>query len=208
MSAAEQLPVLSTEPANDTRPGTVEVLISRGATTLISAEDEHWVTMYAWQLDKRGYVRRSIRITPGRSGKKSKVFLHRAVANAQPGQLVDHIDGNPLNNQRGNLRLATPQENSRNVQRSKNRKAGKFKGVYLIKKSGKYGAAIGAGEKKPNGKSRLLYLGCFPTPEEAARAYDAAARLHFGPYAATNFPAPEDVAWADDETAKLIGGAQ
>lgn len=208
MSAARELQPDYSFPANDgAQPAPVEVRVG-DRVTLVSPEDAGWVNEWTWHLDGKGYVKRTVRLTPGRKGKKTSVFLHRLVTKARTGQIVDHIDGNPLNNQRGNLRLATALENARNVTSSKNRKAGKFKGVYFIKKSGKWGAAIGAGEKKPNGKARMLYQGCYDTQEEAARAYDAAARRYFGPYAATNFAPAEDIAWVVESVTALEGGAK
>jgi hypothetical protein len=96
------------------------------------------------------------------------------------GFFVDHKDGNGLNNQRSNLRLATHAQNSSN--RRGHSKYG-FKGVSENHRgiASPYKAAIRIG-------GSLIHLGCFKTTEEAARAYDAAARKAHGSYAFLNFP--------------------
>jgi hypothetical protein len=175
-------------------PARVE--LSGGQVTLIDTCDLSWVSEYAWRLSNRGYACRTIRLGTGRAAKKSALHLHRVIAGAQPGQLVDHLDGDPLNNQRANLRITDHLGNSRNIRNSKNAKCGSYKGVYFVRKSGKWAAHIGAGERKPNGKARVIHLGCFATPELAARAYDDAAIRYFGEHAATNFLSPADEKWA------------
>lgn len=104
--------------------------------------------------------------------------LHRFILNAADGTIVDHINGDPLDNRKQNLRFVTAQQNAMNSRVSASAtKTSEFKGV---SRSGeKWSASITKG-----GKSR--YLGTFETQELAAAAYDAAALALFGEYARTN----------------------
>ena len=95
-----------------------------------------------------------------------------------PDEFVDHADGNPANNSWGNLRLASRLENASNQRVRKNNTSG-FKGVSPRKGRGTYQASIRQG-------TALTYLGTFAAPEDAARAYDAAAIRMFGEFATTN----------------------
>jgi hypothetical protein len=108
------------------------------------------------------------------------VYMHRLILNAPAGVGIDHIDGDKLNNERGNLRLATQRQNMRNQPRHRQGTSG-YKGVSLRNDTGKYAAHITVDYKK-------LSLGCYADPVVAARAYDEAARLHFGEFARLNFP--------------------
>jgi len=104
--------------------------------------------------------------------------LHHFVLDVPDGTVVDHLDGNGLNNVRGNLRVCTLAENSHNKPR-RGAFLSIYKGVTLT--NGRWVAGITvAGKRK--------YLGAFDDEEVAARAYDAEARLVFGPAAVVNFP--------------------
>lgn len=98
------------------------------------------------------------------------------VTGEDPGQLeIDHKDGNPSNNKFSNLRLATRQENMRNLKRPDRNKTG-YKGVFWDQKHpNKFGACIRA-----EGKNKRL--GYFSTPEEAHEAYKSAAVTYFGDF--------------------------
>jgi hypothetical protein len=103
--------------------------------------------------------------------------MHRLLA-AWP--LVDHEDGNGLNNQRANLRPATQSQNLAN-QRKRPGLTSQFKGVRWYGKLTPWRASISIG-------GRRVHLGSFITEEAAARAYDAAALAEWGEYARLNFP--------------------
>ena len=119
------------------------------------------------QLD--GYI--SIRIN------KRRYLAHRLawlyVHGEWPAEQIDHIDGVPANNRIANLRLATNQENQRNVGLQKNNSTG-IKGVHWHKRRGKFMAEIRSGKR--------LYLGYFDTLAEAAAARTAAEIEYFGPF--------------------------
>jgi hypothetical protein len=88
---------------------------------------------------------------------------------------IDHINGNPADNRIVNLRQCSHAQNTRNVARRRNRWG--FKGIYRHRS--KWRAEITV-----NG--RRIHIGVYSTPQEAADAYDEAARLHHGEFARTN----------------------
>jgi hypothetical protein len=100
---------------------------------------------------------------------RRSILMHRLVLYAPRGKEVDHINGDTLDNRRGNLRLAAHDQNGHNRKIQRNNASG-FKGVSCYKRTGLWGAYI-----KFRGKQ--YHLGYFDTPELAAREYDRAARL-------------------------------
>jgi hypothetical protein len=108
------------------------------------------------------------------------VRMHRIIMNAPAGTIVDHRDRNGLNNTRKNLRFATRTQNNCNVRRKTETKTSKYKGVSFVPKTQKWRAQI-----KYNGISK--HLGYFENEEDAARAYDEAAKEYHGEFAVLNF---------------------
>lgn len=107
---------------------------------------------------------------------KKLVRMHRLVLGlTDPYILCDHIDGNTLNNQTGNLRTCTRAENGWNARLRPDNRQG-FKGVRLDARRGCYYAEIQAHNKRH-------FLGSFATPEEAHQAYCAAAKTLHGTFA-------------------------
>lgn len=107
-------------------------------------------------------------------GKRTALYMHRVIMDAQPGEQVDHIDGNPLNNQRSNLRIVTNSQNRMNAGRQSNNTSG-LRGVSWHKDSQKWYARI-----KVHGKR--IHLGYFDSLEEASTYHEAAREKHFGQY--------------------------
>jgi hypothetical protein len=99
------------------------------------------------------------------------------------GMDVDHINGNPLDNRKVNLRVCTRSENAINKKTRADSRSG-YKGVYMSPN----GKLIQAHIRPPGMNKGRLSLGYYKTLEEAARAYDANAYHHFGEFAKLNFP--------------------
>ena len=111
-----------------------------------------------------------------------QVRLHRLITNAKKGEVVDHINGNPLDNRRENLRITTQEFNTKNATK-KNSATSKYKGVFRHKRKGyiRWKAQIQVNKHKRG-------LGYFLDEEAAAKAYDIAAKELFGQFAKLNFP--------------------
>lgn len=94
-----------------------------------------------------------------------------------PNGMLDHADGNPLNNRISNLREATPTQNSTNSKKPVTNTSG-LKGCYWLKNAKKWRASI-------QYLGKFYHLGLYATAEEAHQAYCvAAAKLH-GEFART-----------------------
>jgi len=124
--------------------------------------DDCWVDVYP-----SGY--RAVKCR--RDGKK--VLASRLLMNPQNGMVVDHINGDTLDNRRSNLRVCTQAQNLRNRKMSKCSSSG-FKGVYATGE--RWRARI-------TSKGDRFYLGSFDNPEAAHEAYCRAAKILHGDFA-------------------------
>lgn len=151
--------------------------IHGGKNAQVDDEAFDGLSAFKWHLSDSGYAVRA----DYSSGSLKIVRMHRQIFGAREGQLIDHRDGDRLNNQIANLRLCSRAENLMNQQPLRGTTS-RFKGVYWLKANGKWRAKI-----KANGK--CICLGLFTDEIEAAKAYDRAAILHFGDFARPNFVA-------------------
>ena len=108
------------------------------------------------------------------------VLLHRAIMNAPDGMEVDHCDGNGLNCRRENLRICSLRDNHCNVQKSATQTSSRFKGVCWDRARNRWHARVKVHQV-------TKFLGRFGSEEEAAHAYDKAAKSFFGEFARLNF---------------------
>lgn len=149
--------------------------------TLVDDEDFEKVKMFSWVFSGRGrtaYARRRFKL----DGKHTGEYLH-VVLTGWP--MVDHVNGDGLDNRRSNLRPASSHENNWNSRKPKSFSgrpcSSAFKGVSRRSISSRPWRAF----IKVNYKQ--VHLGMFADEDDAARAYDAAARLYFGEFAQLNF---------------------
>lgn len=153
-----------------------KIPLTKGKFAIVDDADHAEISKYKWHFSSMGYAERSVYIS---KGKYRREAMHRVIAGAKAGEIVDHVNMDRLDNRRANLRVGTKSQNGAN-RRTNSNKAVKFKGVYTHQKCKDYYEA----RIIVNGKS--IYLGSFNTPEEAARVYNAAAKEHFGEFARLN----------------------
>jgi len=120
-----------------------------------------------------------------KSGKKLYAYtnrlgvtsMHRLIMDAKSGQIIDHVNGNGLDNRRSNLRFSSHTLNQINRGKQKNNKSG-YKGV--CRRRNKWIAQISKNKKH-------YFLGYFNSKIEAAKAYDAKAKELYNDFARLNF---------------------
>jgi hypothetical protein len=154
--------------------------LTQGRCAIVDPADYYRQVRHKWHTAKGTRTVYAVRQICLGKGKTKAVHMHREIIDAPAGMYVDHINQNGLDNRRANLRLATRFQNARNRPKTNRATSSKYKGVTYRPKQDKWTATIFA-----NGRS--VHLGHFKTEIEAARAYDNAAREHYGRFAALNF---------------------
>lgn len=155
---------------------TKQIPLTQGKSVLIN---DHWfdyLNQWPWHFSK-GYAVRGIGTWP-RTHKT--IYMHRIIANTPDGMFTDHINRDTLDNRDENLRHCTKRQNQSNHKLRTDNRSG-YNGVMLHNNKKHWQATITI-------KGVVTYLGIFLNVEEAARAYDHAAKEHFGEFATLNFP--------------------
>jgi len=149
--------------------------LTQGRFAIVDAEDYDRLSEHKW------HVMKCVRTEYAGSYQDGKyILMHRVLLNAPHHRIVDHRDGNGLNNRKHNLRLCTHQENLYN-QRPRLGGTSRFRGVCWRKTRRKYETKI-----QKNGKR--YSLGYYHDETEAAVVYDIKAMELFGEFAYLNFP--------------------
>lgn len=148
---------------------------------LYDESDHELVAKYEWHVGGK-YVRTSYYI-PG-IGSRTKM-MHRVIMGLTDANLyVDHINRNPFDNRRSNLRICSQPENTRNRSAS-----GECKYLGVTYQRCKINSAVYVYIKaRIRVADKLIHLGSHKTEELAAKAYDKAAKHYFGEFANLNFP--------------------
>jgi hypothetical protein len=156
-----------------------EIPLSRGLVALVDDADyEPLTTGHKWFASPHRNTFYAKRMTTSPSGNRSTEYLHRLLLPDAPR--IDHCNGNGLDNQRANLRVATGSQNQINRGLDRTNSTG-FKGISFHRKTGLWHACLIWQGVKRSGQYHA-------TPEDAARAYDALVRQHAGEYGRYNFP--------------------
>jgi hypothetical protein len=155
------------------------IYLGEGEYTTVDPDVYYRLGHYRWFTvgnKRKMYAERSIKTGPNETKMER---LHRVIMNAGPETIIDHRDGNSMNNLIENLRPATHSQNNCNVPKRKNTTS-HYKGVYFDKKRKRWRVYIKFNKKK-------IYLGTFESEIDAALAYDRAAKKYQGEFARLNF---------------------
>jgi len=137
-----------------------------GIDYLFDKNDYDLISKYSWCISKTGYAVANIN--------KKVTKLHRYILSAEPGAVVDHINGNILDNRKINLRITNRKGNSRNTSVSKSNKL-KHLGISTTNNGKKYRARIMVDGKE-------IHLGRFNNLKDAIKARKEAEIKYFGEY--------------------------
>jgi hypothetical protein len=155
----------------------VAIPLGGGVYAVVDAADADVVTQLNWHAMKRAHTQYAVHREPGTH---KAILMHRLLMSAVRDELIDHRDGNGLNNRRANLRPATTKQNARN---GKAKGKVPYRGVRAVRKA--FAAAIWPDDQNVN-------LGTtFATAEEASAVYNAAAMLLFGSFARPSAVPPD-----------------
>jgi len=153
----------------------------------VDPADYKWLREYEWiavKVAHNFYAVRQVKVRGTKGTRLSMMYMHRELIEVADGLRVDHINHNGMDNRRTNLRAVTHSQNMWHRRKHSITTQSKYKGVCWDKKSHKWRASIKFERKK-------IYLGCFKSEIEAAKAYDRAAKKYHGEFASLNFPQSE-----------------
>lgn len=152
-----------------------EIALTKGKVAVVDADDFDRVSAFKWYYEGTGYAARRDNMQDWRL-----VKMHRFILGVTyTSTIVDHINRNTLDNRKENLRVSDKSCNAVNSKRRSDNTTG-FKGVQLIKRTGKYSATVVC-------RGRRYWIGTFDDPFSAAVAWDVRAQELFGEHVDTNF---------------------
>lgn len=165
---------------------TILIALTRGKLAIVDlidadlAKTNWYARISTGSKQKLWYAGQSVTFPKKTVRRMHRVIMERVLGRPLTNlEEVDHKNHNGLDNRRSNLRLADSSQNHANS-RPRANATSVYKGVYFSKQRGYWCAQITV-------NNRGIYLGSFNSEMDAAKAYDRAAREHFGEFASTNF---------------------
>ncbi|MBN1361107.1 MAG: HNH endonuclease [Sedimentisphaerales bacterium] len=149
--------------------------LTRGLHAIVDVKNYEWLNQYKWYAQAR---RDGATFYACRNSRRRTIMMHREIMKPPPGKVVDHINGNGIDNREANMRNCTQAQNTLNKRAAKGCKSG-FAGVNP------------AGDKWQadfKHKGQRQYLGLFDDKIEAAKARGRKAYELAGEFAYLNFP--------------------
>lgn len=158
-----------------------QIKLTQGKVALVDESDFNYINQWKWYVNKLGNTYYALRVDYANGRLNGiPVYMSRLILCINDSKIhVDHKDGNGLNNQKSNLRIATRSQNKANSIKQKNCTS-EYKGVSLFKDRNKWRCQIVVNKKR-------IHIGLFDFEHEAAIAYDIAAKQYFGEFARLNF---------------------
>lgn len=144
----------------------MEITLSDGKICLIDEEDLERIKKHSWCASSNG----GGRIYAQTRINTKTIYMHRFILSAPKGTMIDHRNGNPLDNRKSNLRFCTKSENSLNS-KQRVRRYSAYRGVTYDKERNKWLAQLKVNSVKVLSKR-------FATELEAAQAYKDAVAQH------------------------------
>lgn len=141
-----------------------EIKLTSGMSTVVDDSDYEWLSRYKWSFDRYAYRTKQLP-----NGRKRSERMHRLIMNPPVGMVVDHINGDKLDNRRENLRVVSQSVNARNIHNPKTKKVPAPQCVTWDEFRSKWKAQICVNYKK-------IWVGRFSTKEEAESAVNEALR--------------------------------
>lgn len=156
-----------------------KIYLTQGKCAVVDDDDFDFLNKFKWHAFRHRKVFYAARTVNLSKTDKKRILMHRQITGLNDKvQQVDHINGDGLDNRKENLRIATNSQNQANKKVSKNNKTG-LKGVSPIYTKGYF-----CGYKAQiSHQNKVIYLGCFPTPEDAHEVYKQAAKKYHGEFA-------------------------